>query len=290
MNLTPTSTPIAVTYAPPQVPVISTNAHVVRAIRGRPFSFTFEATGDPTRFTVGGLGGTNLTFDETLGKLSGTPNANGIFEVIVAAENSEGSSVPFRLTLVVSDARKLIVQADASRGSVAVSPKRAGNIFPEGDRVTLTALPDRPDFFFGNWEFSGAVPDSLTNPTTHFVMGKEDIVLATANFVPNPFLARNGNYTGLLTNATIPAGRVPPIQAFTLSEGPFGLSSSARSAAPRPSTSAAAAANFTIRMFVSVMSAPVSMHVRASLPRIPDVTHRKARPRPSTGRCRPRQP
>lgn len=208
VNLTPNSPAVVITYAVAQVPVITTNAQTLRAIRGRPLPvFTVEATGGPTRFQADGLGGTNLIFNAANGQLSGTPNANGTLRISVVAENSVGSSTPVQFTIIVSDPRKLIVEADPARGRVEVKPKRAGNIFPQGEIVTLTAQPDRPGFLFAGWSFVGATPDSPANATTRFRMGNEAIVVAKANFVPNPFLPRSGSYVGLLTDAGIPAGR-----------------------------------------------------------------------------------
>jgi uncharacterized repeat protein (TIGR02543 family) len=87
------------------------------------------------------------------------------------------------------------------------SRKRPDNIFAQGEEVVLKAKPNAPEYVFAGWEIDGATPSSLTNTSTSFVMG--ETVVATANFVPNPFFTRFGSYHGLLVGTNgVPAGMV----------------------------------------------------------------------------------
>lgn len=198
------TTTITVTYPQPQPPNI-TGPSLVRAVRAAPLTINIQATNSPTLFNVSGLAGTGLSLTNNVtGVISGTPAENGTFPITVVAQNDSGSSPPFTITLLVADQGSLTVQTDPTRGSVTVKPKRVGNIFPQGETVTLTAKAVEPDFLFAGWEFTGAVPSSLTATTTTFVMTES--VTAEANFVPNPYITRLGSYTGLLVQGALPAG------------------------------------------------------------------------------------
>ena len=193
-----------VTYVVP--PTITTSTRFLRAIRNRPLPpFAIEAAGDSPRFMATGLAGTGLTLNENTGVLSGTPRTNGKYVISITAQNSAGTSAPLELTIIVTPPGKLIVQADATRGSVTVKPHRADNVFPQGKKVTLTAKPDRPEFLFAGWNLEGGKNASnLDSPTLSFRM--TEIVTATAAFVPSPFLTRSGSYRGLLSGTEAPAG------------------------------------------------------------------------------------
>ena len=65
-----------------------------------------------------------------------------------------------------------------------MSPSRKGNIFPQGQPVTLTAKPKAPAFVFAGWQFDGLGPmdhPSLSTVSTTFVM--TDSVVAMAGFM-----------------------------------------------------------------------------------------------------------
>jgi hypothetical protein len=193
------TTAVTVSYLAARPPVI-TGPAVVRVIRGQPVSFAMAADNEPTLFSASGLAGTGLSINSGTGEVTGTATDNGTYALTVTASNETGTSTPFTLSIIVADPGSLSVQADPTRGNVIVKPKRDGNIFPQGERVTLIAEPKSPDFVFAGWEFSGldAPADTITETKTTFTMASS--VIATARFVPNPFPTRSGVYHSLLTN------------------------------------------------------------------------------------------
>jgi uncharacterized repeat protein (TIGR02543 family) len=124
------------------------------------------------------------------------------------AQNESGSSAPFELTIIVADPGKLVVQADADAGQCGRAAETPDNIFAQGEEVVLKAKPNAPEYVFAGWEIDGATPSSLTNTSTSFVMG--ETVVATANFVPNPFFTRFGRYHGLLVGTNGVPGEWSP--------------------------------------------------------------------------------
>ncbi len=195
-------TAVTFTYArtlPPELPATATAAgtravafaYSPRVTGGAATSFLVSVGGGETLATLG------LVLNSASGRLSGIPTKIGTFNLVVTATNTAGSSQPMALTLTVTDPGQLTVQADATRGSVTVSPNRAGNLFPQSDTVVLTAKPKTPDFLFNGWQFTGATPTSLTTLTTSFMFSPTKlVVVATPSFIPNPFLNLVDSYEG----------------------------------------------------------------------------------------------
>ena len=203
---------VTFTYARIVAPVLSATS---TASGTRSVGFTYRpkvSGGAATSFavTVGGgetLGTLGLSLDSTTGALSGTPAKTGIFGISFTASNTAGKSNAMVLTLTVTDPGQLTIQADAMRGSVTVSPSRPNYLFSQSDTVTLTAKPKTPAFLFAGWQFAGATPTSLTSLKTSFTFSPVRLlVVATPNFVPNPFLTRADTYTG----------RIAPVGGVTL--------------------------------------------------------------------------
>jgi hypothetical protein len=192
---------VTFTYAPlPPVLPASATAAGTRAVA---FDYTPTATGGTaTSYSVSVGGGETLAtlglkLNAASGRLSGIPIKTGVFSIVFTAANSGGTSQPMVLTLTVTDPGQLIVQADATRGSVTVTPKRPDNLFPQGETVVLTAKPKMPGFLFAGWQFTGVTPTSLVSPTTSFSFSPTHLLaVATPNFIPNPFLTRADTYSG----------------------------------------------------------------------------------------------
>jgi hypothetical protein len=192
-------TNLSATYLPAVAPVIS-GPSIKRLIRGNPVSFSINADFEPSLFSVSGLAGTGLQLtNPAAGVISGTPTTSGTFNFTATGTNEVGTSAPFSGTIIVAEPGELIVQADPTRGKVTVKPKSPGNIFPQGETVTLEAKPTK-GFVFANWEFIGldTLP-SFTGLKTSFEMAPS--VFVKADFIPNPFVARVGIYEALLRNA-----------------------------------------------------------------------------------------
>ncbi len=175
----------------------------------RTASFAYTPTvsgGAPTSFaaTVGGgetLATLGLVLNPGIGRISGTLLKTGTFTLAVTAANASGASEPLVLTLTVGEPGQLIVQGDAARGVVSVSPRKLNNTFSQGDKVTLTAKPKTPGFLFAGWTFDGGTEiASLTSPTTSVKM--TETVVAAANFVASPFLTRADAYAGRIAPGT----------------------------------------------------------------------------------------
>jgi uncharacterized repeat protein (TIGR03803 family) len=192
------TTTLVVEYSSALPPVI-TGPVLVRLIRGEPASFNLTADNDPTTFSTSGLADSGLSLNSSTGEITGTPTENGTISVTATASNDSGTSAPFSISVIVADPGSLSVNADPTRGSVVVKPKRSGNIFPQGEQITLTAKPNKPDFVFAGWEFAGleGSPSTTTDARTTFTMTSS--VVATAHFLPNPFPDRKGTFHSLLT-------------------------------------------------------------------------------------------
>ncbi len=193
---------VTFTYRRTTAPVLPATASA-SATRGLTFSFSPRATGSPATSytaTVGGgetLTGLGLELTTSTGTLRGTPAKSGTFTFTFTASNSAGKSTPMVLTLTVTEPVQLVVPVNATQGSVAVTPNRAGLLFAANETVTVTAKPKSPDFLFDGWTFAGATPASVTEAKTKFTFTPgQAVVAATAKFVANPFLTRADSYAG----------------------------------------------------------------------------------------------
>ncbi len=193
---------VTFTYARTLPPVLPESANF-EGTRSVAFSYRPPVTGGaPTSFavTVGGgesLEKLGLALNAATGRLTGTPAKKGTFSMVFTATNAAGKSDPMTLTLNVSDPGQLVVQADAARGSVTVSPNRPDYLFAQSDKVVLTAKPKLPGYLFSGWQFMGATPTSLTSQTTSFSFSPTQLmVTAIPDFVVNPFLTRADTYSG----------------------------------------------------------------------------------------------
>ncbi len=78
-------------------------------------------------------------------------------------------------------------------GGGSISPNYNGKTLNIGQRYTVTATP-AAGYLFSSW-----TGDYVTNkPTLAFVM--QDGLILQANFIPNPFIAIQGNYAGLFSD------------------------------------------------------------------------------------------
>lgn len=198
-----------VTFTYARLPPVLPGSANAAGTRGLAFAYTPTATGGTATsysVVVGGgetLATLGLTLSPATGRMSGIPTKTGTFSIAFTAANSGGTSQPLVLTLTVTEPGVLEVNIpDTTHGSVTVSPKRANNLYPQGETITLSAKPKMPGFLFSNWEFTGVTPSSLTSPTTSFSFSPTQLsVVATPNFIPNPFLTRADTYTGRIAPA-----------------------------------------------------------------------------------------
>ena len=121
-----------------------------------------------------------------------TPGTNVIRVKAIDADTNESAIVSTRVIFVVTNSLMLAIQPP---GSGRVSGLKHGQILEVGRRYTATATPLGITNLFAGWT-SSQLSDWLgTNATLSFSMlSNMDL---TANFAPNPFLARVANYRGL---------------------------------------------------------------------------------------------
>ena len=124
---------------------------------GEAYSQTLTADGT-TPITWNIIGGTlpeSLTLNETTGKISGTPTADGTAKFTVKAENSAGSDTK-ELSIAITKATPTeftVTVTSGGNGTASASPAKA----VAGAEITLTAMPNE-GYRFKEWEvISGGV-------------------------------------------------------------------------------------------------------------------------------------
>ena len=257
---------------PPTVTITNrlANARVSQAMLTLGGKATDNAQVDQVVYQLNGgapepaLGTTNWTALVTL--LPGT----NLFQVYAVdpAGNRSGTN---RLTVVFVATSALNLSVD---GSGTVGPLTNGQSLELGQRYTVKATP-RSGSLFRNW--SGDL--SSTSPTLTFTMVSN--LTLTANFIPDPFGALAGNYTGLFYDPQPPAhdnagmfnlrvtgqgafsGKLQQGTAKYPFSGQFDLALNAQSVVPRPGTNELAV-TLQLRTGSGQISGIVSNDARAS--------------------------
>ena len=176
-------------------PVITTQPRSQIVSLGANPSLTVSATGTEPLSYRWTHNGTNLS---DVGEFSGTATPTLAIDNVQAADAGD-------YTVVVSNAKGSVTSAKAvltigasiavqvSQGG-KVAPNYNGSILPVGKTYRMTATANA-GCLFGGW--SGSI--STGTPILSFVL--ETNVVLEANFVPNPFLPRQGTYNGLFLDA-----------------------------------------------------------------------------------------
>ena len=137
---------------------------------GEAYSQTLTADGT-TPITWNIIGGTlpeSLTLNETTGKISGTPTADGTAKFTVKAENSAGSDTK-ELSIAITKATPTeftVTVTSGGNGTASASPAKA----VAGAEITLSATPDK-GYHLKEWQvISGGVTivdDKFTMPDSN---------------------------------------------------------------------------------------------------------------------------
>lgn len=147
--------------------------------------------------------GSNWNFNVTL-----HPGTN-VF-LVTAADTSGNYAATQRVVAfyVVTQTIDLTIVGDGS-----VTGATDGQGFAIGRNYALKAAPN-PGNLFSNWVADGVV---RTNPTLNYYMWSNAAVVA--NFVTNPFIALQGNYTALFYDTNNPAHESSGLITFKLTSG-----------------------------------------------------------------------
>ena len=129
---------------------------------GEAYSQTLTADGT-TPITWNIIGGTlpeSLTLNETTGKISGTPTADGTAKFTVKAENSAGSDTK-ELSIAITKATPTeftVTVTSGGNGTASASPAKA----VAGAEITLSATPDK-GYHLKEWQVESPAGLVITN-------------------------------------------------------------------------------------------------------------------------------
>ena len=128
---------------------------------GEVYSQILTATGTtPIKWSISGALPDGLTLDETTGKISGTPTADGTAKFTVKAENSVGSDTKELSITITKDAPAeftISVKTDGNGTASASLAKAAANT-----EITLSATPNE-GYHFKEWEVESPTGLVITN-------------------------------------------------------------------------------------------------------------------------------
>ena len=128
---------------------------------GEVYSQILTATGTtPIKWSISGALPDGLTLDETTGKISGTPTADGTAKFTVKAENSVGSDTKELSITITKDAPAeftISVKTDGNETASASLAKAAANT-----EITLSATPNE-GYHFKEWEVESPTGLVITN-------------------------------------------------------------------------------------------------------------------------------
>lgn len=128
------------------IPVISTTTSILALVKGRAFTFQPAATNTPTSWAIiAGALPSGLTLSSTTGRISGVPEAEGVFVADLRATNGSGNSTSLSLAFGVeiipfeSDSA-LQIDIDLATGFVT-NPRSSEDVplyLKSADRVVLS--------------------------------------------------------------------------------------------------------------------------------------------------------
>ena len=169
---------------PAAQPAITTTS-IPNGTRNIFYSTTFAATGTtPITWSVSsGSLPPGLTLS-TAGVLSGTPTQTGNFTFTVRAANEVGNNDrTFSMTIFQHGDQHgtfLLTLRAGTGGDVAIDRGSFGETrtgrFAPGDRVTISARPDR-DYYFDRWSYNFGDVTNRTRAETTFIMPNRDVTV-----------------------------------------------------------------------------------------------------------------
>jgi hypothetical protein len=174
------------TPPPPGAPVI-TSPLATSAEPGRAFTYAISATHTPSSFAAGGLPA-GLSVSTQTGVISGTPTAEGTFDVLISATNAAGTG---SATLVLTIDADGSPELSGTFTDLTVRRKKNGSLLIRG-LATITNSGRQTALDFVQTVYLSS--DAILDPST-------DLVLGSVNGVPAPFRGKKNGQ--LLANASI---------------------------------------------------------------------------------------
>lgn len=151
---------------------------------GEVYSQILTATGTtPIKWSISGALPDGLTLDETTGKISGTPTADGTAKFTVKAENSVGSDTKELSITITKDAPAeftISVKTDGNGTASASLAKAAANT-----EITLSATPNE-GYHFKEWEVESPTGLVITNNKFTMPEGNVEVKAIFEEDVPAP--------------------------------------------------------------------------------------------------------
>ena len=176
---------------------------------GEVYSQILTATGTtPIKWSISGALPDGLTLDETTGKISGTPTADGTAKFTVKAENSVGSDTKELSITITKDAPAeftISVKTDGNGTASASLAKAAANT-----EITLSATPNE-GYHFKEWEVESPTGLVITNNKFTMPEGNVEVKAIFEEDVPAPTeftitVKTDGNGTASASPAKAVAG------------------------------------------------------------------------------------
>ena len=121
-NLTNSCALTATLPTPPSAPAFTTSGPLPTGTTKVAYTYTFKASGSPApTFALTGALPAGIKFTASTGVLAGTPTAGGSFSLSLTATNSQGTTAPVPLTLVVNAAPAFTAQSPSLTATVGTA-------------------------------------------------------------------------------------------------------------------------------------------------------------------------